>query len=323
MTMKAIVIDGYGASDRLLLREVETPRPAAGEVLIRVHAAGVNPIDWKIRRGLFRPVLWLRFPVILGCDVSGVVEAAGPGVTRFQPGDPVFGLLDPKRHGPGGYAEYAAAPESSLARKPELLSFEEAASLPVAALTALQSLRDLGRLRAGGSVLINGASGGVGTLAIPLARALGALRIAGVCGPSNVELVRSLGADPVIDYRREDFTRRPETYDVVLDAVAMSSFGACRRLLTPRGVYVTTLPMPGAVAWGAILPIAGLLGYGKRAKIVLARGRAPDLEFLARQADLGHLRPIIDRVLPLEQAREAHDYSETERARGKIVLRVV
>src|SRR3954452_17737589 len=183
--MKAIVIDGYGASDRLQLREVERPEPSAGEVLIRVRAAGVNPIDWKVRRGLLRPVLWLRFPVILGSDVAGVVEAVGPGVTRFRPGDPVFALLYPRRHGPGGYAEYAVARESAVARKPEALSFEEAASLPVAALTALQSLRDLGRLPAGGSALINGASGGVGTFAVQLARALGAARVVGVCGPSN------------------------------------------------------------------------------------------------------------------------------------------
>jgi NADPH:quinone reductase-like Zn-dependent oxidoreductase len=321
MTMKAIVIDKYGTSDRLQLREVERPKPSAGEVLIRVHAAGVNPVDWKIRRGMLRPLLWLRFPIILGFDVAGVVEEAGPGVNRFRPGDPVFALLHPRRHGPGGYAGYAVAPDSAVARKPDALGFEEAASLPVAALTALQSLRDLGRLPAGGSALINGASGGVGVFAVQLARALGAARVTGVCGPNNVELVRGLGADTVIDYTREDFTRRPGRVDVILDAVAKSSFGACRRILGPRGTYVTTLPMPGALLWGALLPVAGLLGYGKRAKFVAAHPRGSDLEFLARLADEGKLRPVIDRVFPFEQAREAHDFSATERARGKIVLR--
>jgi NADPH:quinone reductase-like Zn-dependent oxidoreductase len=321
--MKAVVIDGYGTSDRLQLRTVETPKAAQGQVLIRVHAAGVNPIDWKIRRGLFRPVLWLRPPIILGCDVAGVVEEVGSGVTRFHRGDPVFALLTPGRHGPGGYAELAVAPQSAVARKPESLSFEEAASLPVAALTALQSLRDLGRLPPGGSVLINGASGGVGTFAVMIARALGAARVAGVCGPSNVDFVRGLGADPVIDYTQADWTRQPGQYDVILDAVAMSSFTACRRRLGPRGVYVTTLPMPGTVFWGAALPIAGLLGVRRRVRIVLARGRSADLELLGRMADQGQLRPVIDRVLPLDQAKAAHDYSETERARGKIVLRVV
>jgi NADPH:quinone reductase-like Zn-dependent oxidoreductase len=320
MTMKAIVIDRYGTSDRLQLREVERPRPSAGEVLIRVHAAGVNPIDWKVRRGLLRPVLWLRFPIILGSDVAGVVEEVGPGVTRFRPGDPVFALLYPKRHGPGGYAEYAVAPDSAVARKPEALSFEEAASMPVAALTALQSLRDLGRLAAGGSALIDGASGGVGTFAVQLARALGAARVAGVCGPSNVELVRGLGADTVIDYTREDFTRRPDRLDVILDAVAKSSFGACRRILGPRGTYVTTLPMPGVLFWGALLPVAGRLGYGKRAKFVVAQARGSDLEFLGRLVDEGKLRPIIDRIFAFDQVKEAHDFSETGRARGKIVL---
>jgi NADPH:quinone reductase-like Zn-dependent oxidoreductase len=321
--MKAVVIDQYGTSNRLRLGEVERPKPKAGEVLIRVHAAGVNPIDWKIRRGLFRPLLWLKFPIILGCDVAGVVEEIGPDVTRFRPGDPVFGLLGPRRHGPGGYAEYAVAPVPAVALKPQSLSFEEAASMPVAALTALQSLRDLGRLQPGGSVLINGASGGVGTFALPIARALGAARVTGVCGPRNLELVRSLGADAVIDYRQADFTHQPERYDVILDAVAMSSFRACRPILTPSGTYVTSLPMPGAMLWGAVLPAARLFGYRKRALIVVAKARSADLEFLGRLADEGKLRPVLDRVLPLEEARAAHDFSETERARGKIVLRVV
>jgi NADPH:quinone reductase-like Zn-dependent oxidoreductase len=321
--MKAVVIDGYGTSDRLQLRTVETPKAARGEVLIRVHAAGVNPIDWKIRRGLFRPVLWLKPPIVLGCDVAGVVEETGSGVTRFRPGDPVFALLTPGRHGPGGYAEFAVAPESAVARKPVSLNFEEAASLPVAALTALQSLRDLDRLPAGGSVLINGASGGVGSFAVMIARALGAARVAGVCGPANVGFVRGLGADLVIDYTQADWTRQPGRYDVILDAVAMSSYRACRRLLGPRGVYVTTLPLPGAVFWWAVLPVAGLLGVRRRTRIVLARGRSADLELLGRMSDQGQLRPVLDRVLPLDQARAAHDYSETERARGKIVLRVV
>ena len=320
--MKAVLIDGYGGSQRLELRDVERPVAAAGEVLVHVRAAGVNPIDWKIRRGLFRPVLWLKFPIILGCDIAGVVEQVGQGVTRFRPGDAVYALLNPKRHGPGGYAEYAAVPQSAVALKPGSLSFEEAASMPVAALTALQSLRDLGRLPVCGSALINGASGGVGTFAVAIAKALGAVQVTGVCGPNNVDLVRRLGADSVIDYTRTDFTRLPDRFDVILDAVAMSSFGACRRLLRPRGTYVTTLPMPRALLWGAALPFTRPFGYAKRSSIVVARAHGADLELLGRMADAGQLRPVIDRVLPLEEVKAAHDFSETERARGKIVLRV-
>jgi NADPH:quinone reductase-like Zn-dependent oxidoreductase len=321
--MKAAVIDDYGGIDRLRLRDVERPAPAAGEVLIRVHAAGLNPVDWKIRRGMLRLVLWWRFPIILGFDVAGVVEAVGPSVTRFHPGDRVVAMLSARGHGPGGYAEYAVALESAAALKPESLSFEEAASLPVAALTALQSLRDLGRLEAGGSALINGASGGVGSFAVQLGRALGAANITGVCGPGNLALVRSLGADTVIDYTRDDFTRRPEHYDVVLDAVAKSSFGACRRVLNASGTYITTLPAPGPLVWTALRPAARLLGFRKRACFVVARPHGSDLEFLGRLANEGKLKPLIDGVFPLDQVAEAHRASETQRVRGKIVLRVV
>jgi NADPH:quinone reductase-like Zn-dependent oxidoreductase len=321
--MRAVVIEKYGGGDRLQLRELERPQPAAGEVLIRVHAAGVNPIDWKIRRGMFRAVLWLRFPIILGFDVAGVVEALGPGATRFDPGEAVFGMLGPKAHGPGGYAEYATASESAVARKPQVLSFEEAASLPVAALTSLQALRDLGKLVPGNSVLVNGASGGVGSFAIMIAKALGAGRVTGVCGPRNVDMVRALGADAVIDYTQADFTRQAEHHDIILDAVARSSLTACRRVLEKGGTYINTLPLPGTLFWSALGPVASLLNAGKRAKFVFAQARASDLEALGQLASEGKLRPVIDRVFALEEVKEAHAASETERTRGKIVLRTV
>jgi NADPH:quinone reductase-like Zn-dependent oxidoreductase len=320
--MKAVVIDNYGGTEQLQLRDVERPQPAAGEVLIRVHAAGVNPVDWKIRRGMMRPILWLKFPIILGIDVAGVIEALGPDATRFPAGEAVFAFLSPRDHGPGGYAEYAVAPESAVARKPDLLSFQEAASLPVAGITALQALRDLGELTAGKSVLINGASGGVGTFAIPIAKTLGAGRVTGVCGPRNVDLVRELGADAVINYTREDFTRRRERHDIILDAVAKSSFTACRRVLNPGGTYITTLPLPGALFWSALGPAAGLLSSGKRAKVIVAKARTSDLEFLGQLASEGKLRPVIDRVFALGEVKEAHEASETERTRGKIVLHI-
>jgi NADPH:quinone reductase-like Zn-dependent oxidoreductase len=318
--MRAIVINGYGTSEHLMLTELEDPRPAPNEVLIRVRAAGVNPVDWKIRSGMLRLVLRLKFPFVPGFDISGDVAAVGSAVTRFKQGDPVYAMLAPPRG--GGYAELALAPESAVARKASSLTYVEAASIPVAAVTALQALRDLGGLRPGRSVLINGASGGVGTFAVQIAKALGA-RVTGVCGPSNVELVKNLGADQVLDYTRDDFTARTEIHDVILDAVAKSSFRKCRKILSPTGTYITTLPNLDVLFRGVVLqPLLSLLAQRQRAKTVFAKARSADLEFLSGLADQGKLKPVIDRILPLDQARAAHDYSESERARGKIVLEI-
>jgi NADPH:quinone reductase-like Zn-dependent oxidoreductase len=317
--MKAIVIDGYGGADRLRPEERPDPPPGAGEILINVRAASVNPVDWKIRRGDLRLLLWLRFPYIPGGDVAGEVATAGPGVTRFQPGDPVVAFVD-LRHG-GGYAERAVVKESAAALKAAALSFAEAATLPIAGCTALQSLRDHGGLREGGSVLINGGSGGVGHFAVQIGKAMGAA-ITATCGPSNVEFVRSLGADRVIDYSREDFTRLPERYDVIFDAVAMSSFAACRDRLNPGGAYVTTLPDPSTLFFGPILSAARLFGRARRAKFMWVRQEGADLASLGGLADQGRLKPMIAQPFPLERAREAHEMSERGHTRGKIVLEV-
>ncbi|MGP0067077.1 MAG: NADP-dependent oxidoreductase [Isosphaeraceae bacterium] len=317
--MKAIVIDGYGWSDRLRLDDRPDPRPSAGEILVRVGAAGVNPVDWKIRRGDLRLILWLRFPYIPGGDVAGEVVEVGPGVTRFKPGDAVVAFVDLRRG--GGYSELAVVDESAAALKPGALSFVEAASLPIAGGTALQALRDEGGLEGGGSVLINGGAGGVGHFAVQIARAFGATAIA-TCGPSNVEFVQSLGADTVVDYSREDFTRRRDQYDVVFDAVAKSSFPACRHLLKPGGTYVTTLPAPGTLFWSALQSTAGLFGRARRAKFLVVARSGADLAFLGQLADQGKLRPTIGRTYPLDRAREAHEESERGHTRGKIVLEV-
>lgn len=316
--MRAVAIHRYGPAEALTLTELPAPTPGESEILVRVRAAGVNPVDWKIRSGMLKWVLWLRFPFVPGFDISGDVSEVGPGVTRFRPGDEVYGLLGPPRA--GGYAELAVAPESAVATKPRSLSHVEAASMPVAALTALQALRDLGRLQPGQAVLINGAAGGVGSFAVPIARALGG-RVTGVCSAENVEFVRGLGAETVIDYAREDFTASVERYDVVFDAVAKSSFGRCRQILTAAGTYITTLPTPGVLIRGYLLqPLLRPLGARRRARTLFAKARPADLEFLATLADDGSLKPVIDRVFPLDQARRAHERSESERARGKIVL---
>jgi NADPH:quinone reductase-like Zn-dependent oxidoreductase len=317
--MKAIVIDGYGGSDRLRLDERSDPRPEASEILVKVHAAAVNPVDWKIRRGALRLILRLRFPYIPGGDIAGEVIDVGTGVNRFKPGDAVVAFVDIKRG--GGYAELAIVRESAAALKPRSLSFVEAASLPIAGCTALQALRDVGGLRKGGSSLINGGAGGVGHFAVQIAKALGA-SVAATCGTANVAFVESLGADSVIDYSRENFTRRPERYDMVFDAVAKSSFPACRHLLKPGGTYITTLPGPEILFWSAVQTAAGLFGRAKRAKFLMVRPEGADLAFLGQLSDQGRLRTTLGRTFPLERAREAQDESEQGHARGKIVLEV-
>ncbi len=317
--MKAIVIEGYGGSDRLLVAERPDPKPGEGEVLVRVRAAGVNPVDWKIRRGDLKLVLRIGFPYIPGGDIAGEVVENGPGASRFQPGDSVVAFVDVFKG--GGYAELAVVKETATALKSPALSFVEAASLPIAAGTALQSLRDLGGLRLGGTALVNGGAGGVGHFAVQIAKALGAT-VAATCGPANIHFVEALGADLVIDYTKDAFTRRRERYDVICDAVAMSSFGACRHVLNPGGVYVTTLPGPGILFWGAAQAAAGLFGRPKRARFVMVQSSGADLAFFAQLADQGRLRPNISQTFPLDQARAAHDMSQQGHTRGKIVLEV-
>jgi len=317
--MKAIVIDGYGGPDRLVLRERADPRPGTGELLVKVRAAGVNPVDWKIRRGDLRLFLWISFPYTPGGDVAGEVVEVGAGVSRFKPGDAIVAFVDLKQG--GGYAELAVVKESAAALKAPSLGFAEAASLPIAACTALQALRDHGNLRKGGTALINGAAGGVGHFAVQIAKVLGANAIA-TCGPANVEFVRSLGADRVIDYSREDFTRGPERFDTVFDAIAMSSFGACRQILKPGGTYVSTLPSPSIFLWGPLQKVAGWIGPAKQAKFIWVRTVGADLAFFGQLADQGRLRPALSRTFPLELAREAHQASQEGHTRGKIVLEV-
>jgi NADPH:quinone reductase-like Zn-dependent oxidoreductase len=322
-TMRAAVLDGYGGSERLRLArngEVPRPEPGGGQVLIRVRAAGVNPLDWKIRRGRMRLLRPARFPLILGFDAAGEIAAVGPEVTAFEIGDPVYALLD-SRHG-GAYAEYALALESSVAPLPPALSFEEAAALPLAGLTALQALRDKGELGAGERVLIHGAAGGVGHLAVQIATALDA-EVTAVAAGRHKDFAFELGADRFLAREEDDFTLLDETFAVVFDAVGRSSYKAAAPLLDPGGgVYVTTRLGPALFFWQALTSLAGLARSPKRARGVSVRPSGADLETLARLVQAGRLRPVIDRVLPLEEAARAHDLSESGATRGKIVLRV-
>ena len=320
--MKAIVYREYGPADVLRCEEVEKPVPRAGEVLIRVRAASVNPVDWHFMRGepyFVRLMTGLRKPKIatLGVDVAGEVEAVGSGVTEFKAGDAVFGGCF------AAFAEYVRAPAAWLALKPANVPFEHAAAAPAAAYTALQGLRDHGRIAPGQRVLINGAAGGVGTFAVQMAKAFGA-HVTGVCSTANVEMVRSIGADRVIDYTREDFTSDGSRYDLVLDCVANRSLTALRRLLTPRGRYIGIGAPAGRWMFGAIgrAVIAMVLSAVTRKKMimVLAKPRGRDVAAAGELMAAGKLTPVIDRRVALSEVPEAVRYVERGHARGKVVV---
>lgn len=313
--MKAVVYRKPGPPEVLEYADAPEPAVSAHALLVRVHAVGVNPVDWKMRRMRLRPP-WQRFPVIPGSDLAGEVVRVGPKVARFRPGDAVFGMLSP--FAGGACAEYAALPEASAAQKPDNLTFVEAAAIPIAGLAALQALRDVGRLEPGQRVLVNGASGGVGTFAVQIAKALGT-EVTGVTSAANAEFVLGLGADRVLDYRSQDFTTLGDRYDVIFDAVATRSFRACAAALAPRGTYVSTLPAPSTIAQMVVGPVLG----GKRAGVLFLRGRGADLDALRKMVEAGKLRPHIDRTFALRDTAQAHALSETGHARGKLVIRVV
>jgi NADPH:quinone reductase-like Zn-dependent oxidoreductase len=325
--MRAIVARGHGGPKVLRTEEVERPEARGKKVLIEVRAAGVNPVDWRIRRGELRPLSFLLPHRVPGRDVAGVVVELGDEVRGFEVGGRVFAMLDGASG--GGYAEYAVAGEGAVAPMPENLSFEEAAGVPLAALTAVQAIRDalrevtrnaphacdtgqLERRR----VLINGASGGVGTFAVQFAKISGA-EVTAVCKAESAALARELGAAHVVDYKEEDFARHQERYDVIFDVVGNRSFGACKRALRPAGVYVTT--EPGARNF---LSQVATIPAHKKARVVLVKPSGEDLSLLKQLFEAGRLRVVLDSVYPLEEAAGAHAHGETGHTRGKIVLRV-
>lgn len=313
--MKAVVIDRYGGNEVVEVREAPLPTPGPEDVLIRVRAASANPVDWKIRNGMLKIFTGRSFPKILGSECAGEVAETGAGVKRFKKGDRVIGYPGIKRL--GAFAEYVCVREQHTFPLPENIPFEQASTLPIAGLTALQALRHLGRIAAGHEVLINGASGGVGTFAVQLARIFGA-RVTAVCSAANSDLVRDLGAERVIDYSREDFTQGTDRYDIIFDAVSKRSFAECKRVLAPHGLYVATLPSP------SVLLNQYLTGFmtRKKARAIMVRPNAGDMAWLTGQIEAGRIRVVIDRVFPLDEARNALAYSETGKARGKVVLRV-
>ncbi|MEP7018321.1 MAG: NAD(P)-dependent alcohol dehydrogenase [Actinomycetota bacterium] len=322
--MKAMAQDRYGSAEVLELRDIDTPAIGDHEVLVRVRAAGVNPADWAIMSGLpyvARPAYGLRKPKnsVRGTDVAGQVEAVGSAVTRFRPGDEVFGWCI------GSFADYAAAAEDALALKPANVTFEQAASVPMAGLVALQAVRDRGNVQAGQKVLINGASGGIGTFAVQIAKSLGA-DVTGVCSPRNEEMVRSIGADHVIDYTREDFTRSEQQYDFILDNVANHSLSDLRRALTPTG---TLVPNGGAfdnhwfAGGGRVISAYVLTRFvSHKLRPFLVSFNLDDLTALNELIKAGKLTPVIDRTYPLSETPQAIDHVGQGHAQGKVAISV-
>ena len=316
--MKAIVYTKFGPPDVLQLQEVEKPTPKDNEVLIKIYATTVvkEDPDWRASPG-FNGFLKPRNP-ILGQELAGEVEAIGRDVTRFRPGDQVFGI-----DAFGAYAEYKCMPEDgALAIKPANMSYEDAASVPNGALTALPFLRDKGNIQSEQTVLIYGASGSVGTAAVQLAKYYGA-EVTGVCSTTNLEWVKSLGADQVIDYTQEDFTENGKTYDIIFDTVGKRSFSECKDSLTDEGIYLATVPTP-AMMLQALWPAKS---GSKKVKFVAAglrpaREKIKDLVFLTKLIEAGKIKPVIDRCYPLEQIVEAHRYVEKGHKKGNVVITV-
>jgi len=322
--MKAIVQDSYGAAEVLELRDIDKPEIGDQDVLVRVRAAGVNPADWAVMSGLpyvARPAYGLRTPKnsVRGTDVAGQVEAVGSAVTRFQPGDEVFGWCI------GSFADYAAVSQDALALKPANVTFEQAAAVPMAGMVALQALRDHGGVQAGQKVLINGASGGIGTFAVQIAKSMGA-DVTGVCSTGNAEMVRSIGADQVVDYTHEDFSRSGQRYDFILDNVANHSLSDLRGALTPTG---TLVPNGGAfdnhwfAGGGRVISALVVSRFvGQHLRPFLLSPKVEDLDVLKDLIEAGKLTPVIDRTYPLSETSQAIDHVGKGHARGKVAITV-
>jgi NADPH:quinone reductase-like Zn-dependent oxidoreductase len=317
--MRAIEYTEYGPPEVLRFTEVAKPVPRDDEVLVRIRAASLNALDWRLMRGKPVPVRLmiggLRKPTLTrpGADVAGEVEAVGRSVTRFKPGDEVFGACR------GAFAEYVCADEDKLALKPANKSFEEAAAVPVAAITALQGLRDKGRIQPGQKVLVDGASGGVGTFAVQIAKSFGA-EVTAVCSTRNVETARSMGADHVVDYTREDFTRSGQRYDLILAANAHRSIFDYRRALSRNGIYVMAGGGGTQTLQGMLLgPLLSLMG-SRKMRFFMASVNKEDLAVLGDLLAAGKIVPVIDRRYPLREVPAAIRYLEEGHARGKVVI---
>jgi NADPH:quinone reductase-like Zn-dependent oxidoreductase len=321
-TMKALVQEGRGSADVLHVRDIPRPELADGRVIVRMRAASVNALDWHNTHGglileIMGRIMRTKDQPVRGVDLAGTIEAIGPGVTRFKAGDEVFGSA------PASFAEFVRAREDALLPKPRDVSFEQASTLNVAGHTALQAVRDHAAVKPGQRVLIHGAGGGVGTFAVQIAKALGA-HVTAITGPRNVDMVTSLGADEVIDYTKEDFSKRPARYDAVIDIAAIDSLSKLHRVLAPNGVFVQVGASKKGGWIGIFGRIAGIMFRSRvlkqRVKFFVAQSGTKDLEYLLELIAAGTLRPVIDRTYPLSEGREAVRYVGTGQARAKVVI---
>lgn len=319
--MKAIVYEKYGSPDVIQFKDIDKPTPKDDEVLIKIHAASVNAYDWHF---LTADIFLIRFMgggllkpknTRLGADMAGRVEAVGKNVKQFQPGDEVFGMVK------GSFAEYTCAPENALALKPVDTSFNEAAAIPMAAITALQGLRDEGQIRAGQKVLINGASGGVGTFAVQIAKSFGT-EVTAVCSTRNLEQARSIGADHVIDYTKEDFTQNGQQYDLVFAANGYHSLSAYKRALTPKGIYIMAGGSMAQIFQSMLMGSMMSETNGRKMSGVSAKRSQDDLVFIKELFEAGKVKSIIDRQYLLSETAEALRYLGAGHARGKVVISV-
>ena len=319
--MKAIVCTKYGPPDVLRLKDVEKPTPKDNEVLTKIHATTVTSGDVWIRSSTYAPWFWLPARIMYGLrrprkkipgnELAGEIESVGKDVTRFKKGDQVFGIIWETSFG-GANAEYKCLPESGIAIKPANMTYEEAAAVPIGGLTALHLLRK-GNIQSGQKVLVYGASGSVGTFAVQLAKYLGA-EVTGVCSAANIEMVKALGADEVIDYTKEDFSKSGQTYDVIFDTVRKTSFARCKRSLKRRGTYIT-------VDWPILTALWTSIAGSRKVVFGIAK-RIEDLMFLRELIDAGELKSVIDRRYPLEQTAEAHRYVDQGHKKGNVVITV-
>jgi 2-desacetyl-2-hydroxyethyl bacteriochlorophyllide A dehydrogenase len=313
--MKAIVFDRYGDIDVLQYQELSKPIAKPDQLLVQVHASSINPVDWKIRQGHLQLLSGFNFPRIVGSDISGVVVEVGLDVTKFKPGDEVYTFLNPMTG--GACAQYCVVSESAVSIKPQGITHAQAAAVPIAGLTALQALRDLGDIQSGKKVLINGASGGVGIFAVQIAKAMNA-EVTGICSAKNSNFVKDLGANFVLDYAEIDFAKQTQKYDIILDAVGKRTFAECENVLENDGVYISTLP-----SFDNLAPMfLSLFISGKKAKLIVANANDSDLGSLRELIESGKIDPIVDRTYSLQEVAAAHAYSETGRAVGKIAISI-
>ena len=308
--MKAVRIHSYGGLETLVYEDAPCPQPAEGQVLIRVRAAGVNPIDWKIRQGFLQEVFPYEMPLILGTDLSGVVEAVGTNVNGFQPGQDVYGIADMTLS--GSYAEYALALDSAIAPMPKTLNYNQAASVPIVAMTAYQALFEIGKLKAGQSVLIHAGAGGVGSFAVQFAKNKGIKAIA-TASAENLDFVRDLGAKQVIDYKTTQFENVVDGVDMVLDLIGGDTQERSWGVLKPGGILVSTASPPS---------LTTAAEKGVRAEMMMVQPSATMLEEIGAMFEGGELKTFVNKVLPLSEARQAHELSQSGHVRGKLVLQV-